>query len=240
MSTQAAAPAATETTAQSTAGTEAAPATPATATPATGATATGAEAPDVAALQAENERLKKEADNARVQAKAKVAQDAQRTQLLALAEAIGIELPKGEEETVDSLQTKLAAEANARKADLDQLAAAKRDHAVDRAAWTNQVPADKAEYLQFLLSKDAQFQGLDPNASDFQTSVETRVKALVNADPTFKATPGGATKSGSDTFSGAGGSGEVSQADFDKMSVMEQTNLYKTNPDLFARLAGQA
>lgn len=167
-----------------------------------------------------------------------MAQDAQRTQLFALAEAVGIELPKGEEQTVESLQAKLAEEANARKGDQDALSEARRSHAVDRAAWTNQVPADKAEYLSFLLSKDAEFQKLDTQASDFQTSVEARVKALVDADPTFKATPGGASKSGSDSFSGAGGTDSVTQEDFDKMSITEQTNLFKTNPDLFNRLAG--
>jgi len=193
---------------------------------------------DVAKLQAEVERYKREAEAARVKAKGAVADQAKRDQLLAFAQAIGIDLPKGQEETVESLQAKLQQEVTARQEDQTKVVQASKAQALVKAAWTNGVDPAKAEYLEFLVGKNPDYAQLDPSKGDFQTSVDAIVKSIVETDPTFKATPGGATKSGADGFGGAGPNGEVTQEAFDKMSIAEQTNLYRTNPALFNRLSG--
>lgn len=195
---------------------------------------------DVAQLVADNERYKREADQARVNAKAQVAKDAQKKQLLSVAELAGIKIEDPEAETIETLTQKLAGKATQGDQSAEQIAQAKRDAALVQAAWEAGAPADKATYLRFLASQDPELAKLDPSAADYQTSVNTRVKALVDADPIFKATPGGTTKSGAESFGGAGGPETVTQDVFDKMTIQEQTNLFRTNPDLFRRLSGQA
>ncbi|QGH80667.1 scaffolding protein [Microbacterium phage Zanella] len=192
---------------------------------------------DVTQLLADNERFQREAENARVAAKAQVAKDAQKKQLLSVAELAGIKIENPDEETIESLTAKLAGKATAGDQNSAEAIKAKRDAAVVQAAWKAGAPADKAAYLNFLASTDAELAKLDPSAADYQTSVDTRIKALVDGDPIFKATPGGAGRSGAETFGGAGGPEVVTQEQFDAMNVQEQTKLYQTNPDLFRRLA---
>lgn len=192
----------------------------------------------VADLIAENARHQREAESARVSAKAQVAKEAQKRQLLSVAELAGIKIDKPEDETVETLTQKLAGQAAQGGQNDAAQVAAKRDAAVVSAAWTAGAPADKATYLKFLASQDSALQALDPNANDYQTNVDARIKAIVDADPIFKATPGGAGRSGSEAHSGAGATGTVTQEVFDKMTIQEQTKLYQENPDLFRRLAG--
>lgn len=195
---------------------------------------------DVAQLLADNAKYQREAEDARVAAKAKVANDAKKAQLLNVAELAGIKIEKPEEETIESLTQKLGAKINAGDQSSEQSIQAKREAALIEAAWKANAPADKAAYLKYLASSDAELAKLDPSAADYQTNVDARVKALVDADPIFKATPGGATKSGPEGFGGAASQPEVTQEVFDKMNIQEQTKLYQTNPDLFRRLTGQA
>lgn len=232
----AAATAPTSTEQQPPAGTQA-PAAAATPAAPTAPAATTDQQVDVAALQAENARLQKEAENARVAAKAKVANDAKRDQLLAVAAALGIDIPKGEEQTVESLQQKLTDEANARTGTEQALNAEKQARAIDRAAWTNQIAPEKAAYLNFLLGANPEFTKLDPASSDYQTSVSALVKTITDADPYFAATPGGAARSGAEAHGGAGAAGEVTPEAFNKMGAMERTKLFQTNPELFKRLS---
>ncbi|XAO35616.1 scaffolding protein [Microbacterium phage FireCastle] len=193
---------------------------------------------NVTELLADRERLTREADAARVAAKAKVAKDAQKAQLLSVAEIAGIKIEKPDDETIESLTEKLVGKATVGDQSSAEAVKAKRDAAVVSAAWKAGAPADKADYLNFKAAQDPELAKLDPSSADYQTSVDARIKAIVEGDPIFKATPGGAGRSGAETFGGAGGPEVVTQEAFDKMNVQEQTKLFQTNPDLFRRLAG--
>ncbi|WKW85403.1 scaffolding protein [Microbacterium phage Milani] len=193
---------------------------------------------DVAQLLADNAKFQREADAARVSAKAQVAKDAQKAQLLSVAKIAGIEIADEGAETIESLTEKLVGKATVGDQNTAEATKAKRDAAVVQAAWKAGAPADKADYLNFKAAQDPELAKLDPSAADYQTSVDARIKAIVDGDPIFKATPGGAGRSGAEGFSGAGGPEVVTQEAFDAMDVLEQTKLYQTNPELFRRLAG--
>lgn len=214
------------------------PAVPAPTAPAPTTVEVNGQQVDVTKLLEDNARFQREAENARVNAKSQVARDAQKRQLLSVAEIAGIKIEKPDEETVETLTQKLGAQAALGDKGNEATTTAQRQAALATAAWKAGAPADKATYLGFLASQDAVLQALDPNAADYQTSVDARIKAIVDADPIFKATPGGTARSGSETFAGAGGAEVVTQEQFDKMNVQDQTKLYQTNPDLFRRLAG--
>ncbi len=197
---------------------------------------------DIAALQAENARLKKEADDARVAAKGRVAKDAQTKQLLALAQAIGIELPESDDNSPEALQKKLEAEIQGRQTDQSALAQERRTTAIELAALQAGIPADKQGYLGFLLNSNEAFTKLDTSSADYKSSVAALVKTIATADPFFaQAAPGGTSRSGAEGHGGAGTPGEVSQEAFNQMGVMEKSALYQKNPELYARLvAGSA
>ena len=222
------------TTPQAPAGTPAAPAAPAA--PEQNQGTTTLDAAGIAALQAENTRLAKEAADARVAAKAKVAKDAQTSQLIALAQAIGIELPSGDDNTPEALQAKLQKEIEGRQTDQSALAQERRSTAVELAALQAGIPADKQGYLGFLLNSNEAFTKLDSSSADYKTSVAALVKTIATADPFFAATPGGTARSGAEGHGGAGAPGEVSQEAFNQMGVMEKSALFTKNPELYNRL----
>ncbi|MDV3194600.1 MAG: hypothetical protein Q8886_02695, partial [Candidatus Phytoplasma australasiaticum] len=122
---------------------------------------------DVAALQAENARLQKEAADARVAAKGKVAKDAQTQQLLAFAKAIGLDIPESDDNSPEALQKRLEAEVNGRQTDQTALQQERRDAAVQIAALTHGIPAEKQQYLGFLLNGNEAFTKLDTSAADY-------------------------------------------------------------------------
>lgn len=235
MTTEAPAAEAPTTTPQPPAG--GAPAPVPTPPPAAGATPPANQEVDIAALQAENKRLAKEAEDARVRAKGAVAEGAKRDQLLAFAKAIGVEIPESDDKSPEALQAKLQQEIDARQTDQSALSQERQSAAIEIASLTHKVPADKAGYLNFLLQGNPAFQALDSAAPDYKSSVSALVKDLVAADPVLKAIPGGAARSGAEDLGGAGIPGEVTKEAFDKMSVMERTALYQKNPELFNRLS---
>lgn len=232
----------TTTTPQAPAGT---PAPAAPAAPATGAApapeqnqgTTTLDAAGVAALQAENARLAKEAADARVAAKGKVAKDAQTQQLLAFAKAIGIELPESDDNSPEALQKRLEAEVNGRQTDQSALQQERREAAVTIAALSSGIDPAKQGYLNFLLNGNEAFTKLDTSDPNYKTSVAELVKTISTADPFFAAAPGGTARSGAEVHGGAGAPGEVSQETFNQMGVMEKSALYTKNPELYARLA---
>ena len=153
--------------------------------------------------------------------------------------AFETEIAEPDNETIGSLTEKLVGKAHIGDQSSAEAVKAKCDAAVVQAAWKAGAPADKADYLNFKAATDPELAKLDPSSADFQTSVDARIKAIVEGDPIFKATPGGAGRSGAENFGGAGGPEVVTQEQFDGMSIQEQTNLYTKNPELFRRLSGQ-
>lgn len=200
------------------------------------------DAAGIAALQAENARLQKEANDARVRAKGAVAEGAKRDQLLAFAKAIGIELPETDDKSPEALQAKLQQELEGRQTDQSALQQERRDAAVQIAALTAGIDPAKQGYLNFLLGANEAFTKLDTSDPNYKTSVAELVKTISTADPFFAtAAPGGTSRSGAEVHGGAGNTGEVSQETFNQMGVMEKSALYTKNPELYARLvAGSA
>ena len=196
---------------------------------------------DIEALRAENARLQREAEAARVKAKGAVAEGAKRDQLLAFAKAIGIELPESDDNSPEALQKKLEAEIQGRQTDQTALQKERQDAAVQIAALSEGIPAEKQGYLNFLLNSNEAFTKLDTSSADYKSSVAALVKTIATADPFFAAAPGGTARSGAEVHGGAGNVGEVSQEAFNQMGVMEKSALYTKNPELYARLvAGSA
>lgn len=191
----------------------------------------------MAALQAENARLQREAEAARVKAKGAVAEGAKRDQLLAFAKAIGIELPESDDNSPEALQKRLEAEVAGRQTDQSALQQERRDAAVQIAALTAGIDPAKQGYLNFLLNGNEAFTKLDTSDPNYKTSVAEFVKTISAADPFFAAAaPGGTARSGAEVHGGAGNTGEVSQEAFNQMGVMEKSALYTKNPELYARL----
>lgn len=194
----------------------------------------------IARLTVERDTAKREAESARVSARAKVAEDAKKDQLLALAKAIGIDIPGADKETVESLTAKLTAANGETEESKAKALQTLQGRAIDRAAWANKVDIERAGYLEFLLSGNEAFGKLDANAPDYQAKVTELVKGIVTTDPIFKSSAGGAQRSGAEQFDGSNGTDAVTQEAFDKMSIQDQTKLYQTNPSLFNRLSGAA
>ncbi len=194
------------------------------------------DAAGIAALQAENARLQREANDARVRAKGAVADQAKRDQLLAFAQAIGIDIPKGDDNSVEALQAKLQQEVEGRQTDQGALSTERQTTAIELAAFRHGIPEDKQGYLNFLLKGNPEFTKLDSASPDYKTSVAKMVADLKAADPFFAAAPGGAARSGAEQFGGAGQPGEVTQDAFNAMGVMERTAVFQKNPELYQRL----
>lgn len=221
----------------------AAPAAPAPAAPQQNQGTTTPDAgADIEALRAENARLQREAEAARVKAKGAVAEGAKRDQLLAFAKAIGIELPESDDNSPEALQKKLEAEIQGRQTDQTALQKERQEAAVQIAALSEGILAEKQGYLNFLLNSNEAFTKLDTSSADYKSSVAALVKTIATADPFFaQAAPGGTSRSGAEGHGGAGTPGEVSQEAFNQMGVMEKSALYQKNPELYARLvAGSA
>lgn len=84
--------------------------------------------------------------------------------------------------------------------------------------------------------------GLDPTADDYRTQVADAIKAAVAANANLQTAGQGPSRGGA---AGAGQgaaqpAGAVTQEQFDAMAYPERSELFRTNPDLYRRLAGTA
>jgi len=84
--------------------------------------------------------------------------------------------------------------------------------------------------------------GLDPAAEDYRTQVADAIKAAVAGNATLQTAGQGPSRGGA---AGAGQgaaqpAGAVTQEQFDGMGYADRSDLFRTNPDLYRRLAGTA
>jgi len=84
--------------------------------------------------------------------------------------------------------------------------------------------------------------GLDPTADDYRDQVANAIKTAVAANATLQTAGQGPSRGGA---AGAGQgaaqpAGAVTQEQFDAMAYPARSELFRTNPDLYRRLAGTA
>ena len=165
-------------------------------------------------------QLRREAGDARINAKTAAAEEARKELATEVGKALGL-VKDGE---VDPKQ--LVADADkARREALD----AQRELAVFRLS--GKAGADPDALLDsnaFLRSID----GLDPKD---EGKITEAIKAAVQGNARLSATPRAGSRSGNDS----GGSGEkaITKEAFDKMSGAEKNQLFVRDPDAYARLS---
>ena len=164
--------------------------------------------------------LRREAGDARMNAKTTAAEEARKELANEVGKALGL-VKDGE---VDPKQLIADAEANRKEA-----LAAQRELAVFRLS--GKAGADPDALLDsnaFLRSID----GLDPKD---EGKITEAIKAAVQGNARLSATPRAGSRSGNDS----GGSGEkaITKEAFDKMSGAEKNQLFVRDPDAYARLS---
>lgn len=81
-------------------------------------------------------------------------------------------------------------------------------------------------------------QGLDPEAEDYRDQVAAAIKAAVKDNASLAAVGQVPSRGGApDAGQGSAAPGSVTQEQFDGMSIGQRQELYRTNPDLYRRLA---
>lgn len=192
----------------------------------------------VARLQADVQRLEREKQDARVKKEGELKKNAQKKQLLAMAEVVGVKVEDPDSETLESLQEKLTGKVLQGDQQTErvqqELKQAKIDLAVYRTAALADVRLDPSK-LNDRLSFHKAVAELDPNDSDFETKLKAAMLKVAENDPTVRVS-GGTGKSGADQYGGAGGD-QITQEAFNKMGVAERTALLRSNPALYERLA---
>ena len=165
---------------------------------------------------------RKEAGDARIQAKEQAAEEARQQLANEIGKALG--LVKGDEK-VDP--EKLAADLQASQSETLQ---AKRELAVYRgASAAGGDPDALLDSNSFLRS----IESVDPTDTE---KITEAIKEAVKNNSKLSMVPRAGSKSGGDV----GGSGEraVNKETFDNMSGAEKNQLFRTDPDLYRRLAG--
>ena len=165
---------------------------------------------------------RKEAGDARIQAKDQAAEQARQQLANEIGKALG--LVKGDEK-VDP--EKLAADLQASQSETLQ---AKRELAVYRgASAAGGDPDALLDSNSFLRS----IESVDPTDTE---KITAAIKEAVKNNSKLSMVPRAGSKSGGDV----GGSGEraINQEAFDKMSGAEKNQLFHSDPDLYRRLAG--
>lgn len=177
-----------------------------------------------------NHRLQQENGSARIAAKDQAREDGARQAALALAKALGADIPDGAEVTLDTVQAELGTVTTARDK-------ATRDQAITEAAWTADVDRAKLGYLRYQLSEDTSLPA--PSDPSYPAKVSEAVAALVAADPTLRRS-GTVAAAGVENHGGANGNDSISAEQFAAMTLGERGQLFNTDPDAYARLSGRA
>lgn len=173
-----------------------------------------------------NHRLQQENGSERIQAKAQARDEGAMNALRELAKSMGFDLP-GDEVTIEQVQSELGTVTTAR----DKAAAAA---AINEAAWTADVDRSKLGYLKYQLSEDTSLPA--PSDPEYAAKVSAAVAALVAADPTLRRS-GTVAAAGVENHGGANGN-DISQEQFNQMTMSQKTELFNSNPDAYRRLAG--
>lgn len=186
---------------------------------------------DPDAAKAEIERLRKENGDSRINAKNTAREEgkteAQTALAKALAPLLGIELEGEQQATPEQLAEQVGSVTTER----DE---ARVDATLTRTAWELGVDPSKLDYVAFKLRKTG---ALDPTVDDFAGKLKSSITALVAEDATLKRS-GTVQASGVENLAGSGGSDTVTPEKFAGMTLMERSELRKSDPATYDRLVG--
>lgn len=188
---------------------------------------------DPAAARREIEKLRRENGDARINAKNQAAEDAKREQLIAVAKALGIEIPEGEKPTVDTLTEQLNQQTTQATEAQREANATKIELATYKEASKLGIDPDR---LTNLRSFEAATRDLDPTSAEFTAKVIEAINAEVAKDQSLKR-PGGTSRSGAENFGGAGGTQTLTKEQFAGLSIEDKGKLFVNNRSEFDRLS---
>lgn len=177
--------------------------------------------------QAEIERLRRERGDERIAAKQQAADEARKDLLQTLTKALGGEV-EGETPTVEGLSKTLETVTSERDR-------AHVDKGVVLEAWQQGVDPARLEYLQFMLTKRADFGKISAADENLGATLKTMISEEIAKDSSLKA-PGAARGSGDTQFGGAGDAKTYTAEQFKQMSLAERTELFRTNRAEYDRL----
>ncbi|MEU4777473.1 hypothetical protein [Micromonospora sp. NPDC023633] len=141
------------------------------------------------------------------------------------------------------LDPKAAEEKQADPAQLTQqltkMADTNRDLAVELAIWKG---AKKAGANPQALTDSRSFMDtahkLDPTADDFPAKLRDAMKKAIDDNPQYREAGQAPARSGGE-FTGGPGGDAVTSEQFKRMTAGQRNELFKTNPDLYRKLAGR-
>lgn len=184
---------------------------------------------DPAKAKAEIERLRRENGDARINAKKTAAEEAKAELLDTLTKALDPNAKKEDQLTAEQVTAKL-----------EELGTANtglaKERAVTAEAWKLGLNPAKADYLQFVLARNAEYEKLDPAAADFAAKLSAVISSEVAKDSSLKLS-GAAQGTGAEQFGGAEGAQAMTKEQFANLSIAEQGKLFTSNRSEFDRLS---
>lgn len=176
----------------------------------------------------EIERLRRENGDARINAKKTAADEARQELLATLTKALNPDAADDTKVTPEQLAQQLADTGS-------KLGDAAKERAVAVEAWKLGVDPAKLDYLNYTLSRNTEYAGLDANAADLGSKIASVISSEVAKDSTLKLS-GAATASGVEQFGGANGASTMTKAEFDRLPYAQRVALFDTNRAEYDRL----
>lgn len=183
----------------------------------------------------EIERLRREAGDQRINAKAEAAENARKELLQTLTVALGGNPSEGAPPTVESLTEQVGTVTTERDTARADAAKAQRDAAIVRALVTAGVAPTRLEYAEFLLGKRADIASADVASDTFSGTLTAAITEVIANDSSLKA-PGASIGTGGPGFSGSDASGQMTKAEFDALPYAKRAELFRTNKAEYDRL----
>jgi hypothetical protein len=183
----------------------------------------------------EIERLRREAGDARINAKKAAADEARRELLEQITKAVDPNAADGAQLTPEQLQAAIAQRDTELESARNDGVDLRRQNAALLEAWKQGVDPKKVGYLNYTLTQRADFKALDVAADDFSSKLADVIKATITEDSSLKLS-GAAVGTGAEQFGGANGATAITKEQFANMTVAEKSAMFKNNRSEFDRL----
>lgn len=123
----------------------------------------------------------------------------------------------------------------------EAVAAERRQGAIAFAALEHRVPADKVDYLGYLVQRNAEAQGLDTTSPEFRARISTIVQGEIQRDASLLGTGAQAPVASVPGVVGNGSEGTALTVDaFKAMNGTERSALYMNDRAQYDRLAAES
>jgi len=190
---------------------------------------------DPVKAKAEIERLRRERGDERIEAKRTAAEEARTELLSALTVALGGKPDAATPPTVETLTEQVGTVTTERDTAISERDAAKRSADVLRAAIAAGVNPSRLDYVEFLLGKRADLNGVALDDASWGGTLTAAIADEIAKDSSLK-TPGANIGTGGPGFSGAGAAGQMTKSEFDALPYAKRADLYRTNKPEYDRL----